>query len=232
MSNVVAHVAATLAVAGVALSAAGTVTLAADLYAAPPIYEQRPPQRLWPMWQGFYLGANIGYSWGKIEGGQAWDGIRPSGIVGGGHGGYNWVYKNLMLGAEGDFNFSDARGRTTINGTEFQAHFQNLGSIRARAGIALERFLLYGTIGYGWTDVRLTSNDPVTGMRQSHTDGGLVYGGGIEIKLTTGLSLRAEVLQYDTSGQYWQPDTGTRLKLDTPHTEVRGGLTWHFNTWR
>src|SRR5215467_6987859 len=89
------RVVASLAAAGLTIGI-GTAAYAADL----PVYTKAPPL-VWS-WTGFYLGGNVGYSWGKSDttvtffdtGGTSLASDRHSfgmnGIIGGGQVGYNW----------------------------------------------------------------------------------------------------------------------------------------------
>ncbi|SDS35793.1 outer membrane protein [Bradyrhizobium canariense] len=108
----------------VAASAAlfgATSAFAADLPA--PIYTKAPivvdPGY---NWTGFYLGANVGYSWGRSSGTSALTngagttlftssgGSNLDGIVGGGQAGYNWQMQNWVWGLEADIQGTGERG--------------------------------------------------------------------------------------------------------------------------
>ncbi len=62
---------------------------------------------------------------------------------------------------------------------------------KARAGVALDHTLLYGTLGYGITDFG-TYGD---GMTADEIKGGVVFGAGIEQAFTDTISARVEYLQ-------------------------------------
>jgi outer membrane immunogenic protein len=73
-------------------------------------------------WTGFYVGGNIGYSWGRSSdtstlatgaGTVLFTSISRSdlnGVVGGGQIGYNWQMKNWVWGLEADIQGSDQKG--------------------------------------------------------------------------------------------------------------------------
>ena len=77
-------------------------------------------------WTGFYIGANVGYSWGK--GNSSYNdpnfadfgapGLNPlseklDGVIGGGQIGYNWqANSNWVLGLEADIQGSGERGKS------------------------------------------------------------------------------------------------------------------------
>lgn len=113
---------------------AATSALAADL----PVYTKAPPVALVYDWTGFYIGTNLGYSWGRgttdgnVTGTQTVATARGAtpltsvttvlptlplsgsadvnGFIGGGQLGYNWQRDRWVFGLEGDIQFSNERG--------------------------------------------------------------------------------------------------------------------------
>jgi outer membrane immunogenic protein len=73
-------------------------------------------------WTGFYLGGNIGYSWGRSsDTSSLTNGVGTvlftsaassnlDGIVGGGQAGYNWQVQNWVWGLEADIQGTDEKG--------------------------------------------------------------------------------------------------------------------------
>jgi outer membrane immunogenic protein len=74
-------------------------------------------------WSGFYVGGNVGYSWGRsndtssLSNGagttlftNAGSTTNLDGIVGGGQIGYNWQVQNWVWGLEADIQGTDERG--------------------------------------------------------------------------------------------------------------------------
>jgi outer membrane immunogenic protein len=98
-----------------------TGALAADL--APRMYTKAPvaPPVVYD-WTGFYIGGNVGYSWGRssdtstltngagtvlfTSGGSS----NLDGVIGGGQIGYNWEMQNWLFGLEADIQGADERG--------------------------------------------------------------------------------------------------------------------------
>jgi outer membrane immunogenic protein len=78
-------------------------------------------------WSGFYLGGNVGYSWGKSNDTSSFTNgagttlstsIGSSsldGVVGGGQAGYNWQVQNWVWGLEGDIQATGERGSRDIS---------------------------------------------------------------------------------------------------------------------
>src|SRR5580704_4534718 len=106
-----------------AASLLATGALAADLPVKQPVYTKAPVY-VDPVydWTGFYVGGNIGYSWGRSSdtstitntAGTVLDTSAGStgldGIVGGGQIGYNWQMQRMVIGLEADIQGSDEKG--------------------------------------------------------------------------------------------------------------------------
>ena len=153
---------------------------AADLPVKAPIYKAPvapPPYN----WTGFYVGGNIGYSWGNVD--SAFfspdlpsiglpatfpDTVKPQGVIGGGQIGYNWqASPNWVFGIETDFQGSGQKDshRFTQNftvvgagpGTATVTHEEKLewfGTVRGRIGYAFwDNVMLYGTGGLAYGQV-------------------------------------------------------------------------------
>ena len=109
-----------LIVAGIAVLAIGTVSAtAADLSAKAPVYKAAP--MMVDPWAGFYVGANLGYSWGdwRSDSNQAVFNFeqftaRPKvdGILGGVQAGFNWrAAAQWIFGIEADIQATDEKAR-------------------------------------------------------------------------------------------------------------------------
>jgi outer membrane immunogenic protein len=116
---------------GVALGAllVGTPAMAADM----PVKAPKAPVVIPYSWTGFYVGGNVGYSWGRAETDFAATSLAVfglsgfsqeqhlNGVIGGGQIGYNWQANNQwVLGVEADFqgsgeNASDPRAPLSFN---------------------------------------------------------------------------------------------------------------------
>jgi outer membrane immunogenic protein len=98
-----------------------TSALAADL-AARPYTKAPPPPVVLYNWTGFYIGGNVGYSWGRssdtstLTNGAGTvllassDRSNLDGVVGGGQIGYNWQMQNWVWGLEADIQGTDEKG--------------------------------------------------------------------------------------------------------------------------
>jgi outer membrane immunogenic protein len=175
-----------IAAAAIALSVTGT--RAADIYGNPQPYAAVPTAYAYN-WTGAYVGGNFGYQWGQLSN----SGADPSGILGGFQAGYNWQFGQFVVGAETDFQLSNA------NDVFANYKFSNpwFGTLRGRAGFNMNSILFYGTLGlaYGRGQVDIGS----IGESLMHT--GWTAGVGLEIGLTRNWSAKAEYLYIDLGSE-------------------------------
>jgi outer membrane immunogenic protein len=101
-----------------------TSALAADL--APHMYTKAPvPIVAVYDWTGFYVGGNVGYSWGRSSTNEAFTDalagtilsaatakFNLNGVIGGGQAGYNWQRDKWVFGLEADIQGSGEKGST------------------------------------------------------------------------------------------------------------------------
>jgi outer membrane immunogenic protein len=101
-----------------------TSAFAADL--APRMYSKAPaPVVAVYDWTGFYIGGNVGYSWGRSSSTLAFSDATSGallnstaakfdldGVIGGGQIGYNWQRDKWVFGLEGDIQGSGEKGNT------------------------------------------------------------------------------------------------------------------------
>ena len=141
------------------------------------------------MWQGPYVGGNLGYQWSGINNNPA----SPSGIAGGVQAGYNVQYGQFVFGGETDLQVTGA------NDTFAPWKFSNpwFGTLRARAGLAISSVLFYGTAGLAYGTLNMKNT--LTSVSESHTSTGWAGGVGVEAALTGNWSARAEYLYVDLS---------------------------------
>ena len=178
--------------------------------ASPPVLTKTPPVG-WSgtpastvNWTGIYLGLNGGFSFG----GSNWtDSVTASstgnfgtsGFVFGGTAGANYQVGSLVFGVEADADWADASGFGTFTASAVCAGgclttSSWLSTVRGRAGYAFDRFLVYGTAGAAFGNVRANfSNDPVSGA----TEAGWTVGAGVEVTLASNWSAKAEYLFVD-----------------------------------
>ncbi len=204
-------------------------TVSAGLLAAPAVaadigeVEQLPvPQyteaRPANDWTGFYLGVLGGFGWGTA-GTSAVGDVDANGFDIGGYAGANWQWGNFVVGAEADILYPFRDGASGGLAVE-----QGLnGSLRGRAGIALDRFLAYGTGGLAATSLELTtaagSDDDVLW--------GWTAGAGVEGMVTDNVTARIEYRYTDYGTETFTPG-GVPVTSDFSDHTIRGGLGLRF----
>lgn len=199
----------------VALIATVAAASAADLprrTAPAPVYA--PPIMAFS-WTGFYVGAQIGYAFGDVNG-RLTDAVggnanaysySPDGFIGGLHAGFNWQFGSIVTGLEGDVEYSGLSGRNGVFGVGAAVVGPNGGapfyhttdinwqaSLRARLGVAFDRALIYVTGGAAFADTDHTIGS--VGFPAFHTYSdtrwGWTLGGGLEYAFTNNWTARAE----------------------------------------
>lgn len=157
-------------------------------------------------WTGFYVGANLGVDWSRSSSGITYDFFdelspgpssvnNPAGVIGGVQAGYNWQFSSLVLGVEADADLSSARRNAAFD--EYLTHNSSLsalGTIRARAGWAFDRWLPYVTGGVAFADLKNSLNDDGLVFSRNSSATGWVVGGGLEYALTDHWTVKAEYL--------------------------------------
>ena len=137
-------------------------------------------------WTGFYLGLNGGFNYTNFgpNFGSSWGGVI------GGTAGYNQQLGQFVVGLETDYGFSGAgvHGSSAFGATE--AHINDIFTVRARAGYAMDRTLFFLTGGYSGASFRESVNSlPST---QTTWKSGLALGGGIEYAITNNVTAKVE----------------------------------------
>ena len=173
-------------------------------------------------WSGLYVGGQAGgiFSSGtnnllldnNADGlfNQPSDGIASfsnrseTGFIGGVHVGYDVQYGSFVMGAVADVSyadFSETRGFTTLlgNSASVTRSIDVLATARARAGVAFDSILVYGTGGLAYANVKQDYRPAiVAGLRPVSSNDedsfGYTVGGGAEFMVTPKLSFGAEYL--------------------------------------
>ena len=176
-------------------------------------------------WSGFYAGVEAGGDWSGVSGpfgnavrtGFGPYAITAPGALLGGYAGYNWQWRSLVLGAEGDAN-GVFGSQTTDRSVPFAGGlaFYDIGAkqswtadARLRAGYTVGRALLFVAGGAAFADVRTTyarAGAPPA-LAVSSDRAGWTIGGGVEYAFTDRLVGRVE---------YRHADFGRRAFTNVP----------------
>jgi outer membrane immunogenic protein len=203
-----------LAVTAAATVALSGAALAADFARSPSPYYAPPPAPVSAYnWRGVYAGLNAGYEWGSITNSA----VEPSGIAGGLQAGYNWQNGRFVFGAETDLQISSA------DDTFAPYKFSNpwFGTLRGRAGVALNNILFYGTAGLAYGGV----TGETGGLDEDKTSVGWTAGLGMEVGFTPNWSAKVEYLYMDLGSRDYSI-TGVENGLES--NLFRFGINYHF----
>jgi len=224
-----------------AFAALATSAVAADLPS------RRAPVAYAPVaapiftWAGLYVGADVGYAWGKDAQKQhnpagaliESHSTKTKGLLGGLYAGYNWQSGAFVYGLEGDVELSNVRGTFVYaNGDSTKQSVGVQGSVRGRLGYAIDRTLLYVTGGVAIADqkhrVELANG---TFESASKVRAGWTLGAGVEYAISNNWIARAEY-RYTDFGKNSQTLAVTAPGFsfknhDTDHA-VRLGVSYKF----
>jgi outer membrane immunogenic protein len=195
-----------------ALAAVLTVGAADAADMRMPYYEAAAPINSYS-WTGPYLGGNLGYQWGNTTRNPT----NPAGIAGGVQGGFNWQTGQFVFGTEADITASAAED--TFAPWKFSNPW--FGTLRARAGFALNNILVYATGGFAFGSGHLQA----FGATESHLHGGWTAGAGLEVGLTRNWSARVEYLFVSLGDQSYAL-TGANNGFDS--SVLRMGVNYRF----
>jgi opacity protein-like surface antigen len=233
-------------------SALGSADFAGGEAASPaatiaPTYKALPARSLYN-WTGFYFGADGGYGLQSAAGTLTTAGALSTpydysvtGPFAGCFVGGNYQFNRLVLGVEGDWQWSNLIGNSQslaplgATGTLPAGPFtvstttKDYSSIRGRLGIAFDRFLIFGTggwaVGNPSTAFALAGSAPFV-----TTDGksnGWTAGAGVEYAITDTILGRIEYRYTDLEPSGFvnatnSADTGTRA----PTSDFRFGIAY------
>lgn len=245
----------------ISVTALGSISANAADLAARPYYSKAPVAETIASWTGGYIGVNVG---GGITHSPASNDVgdftlitfhnaadlSSAGVIGGAQIGYNWQFApTWVFGLEADIQGSSQSGRTTVTQIPFvvdpdffslESRLNYFGTARARLGfLATPSLLLYATGGFAWGDTELNLSSSDNGTRSNtsfhDTNIGWTVGGGIESKISTHWSIKAEYLYLDlgkntvTSVLNPPPDPFAHSgSVDFRDHIVRVGLNYNF----
>ena len=187
-------------------------------------------------WQGFYVGINGGYGFGRSSWADTVTLLSTgkfdvSGGMVGGTVGYNLqLGGGWVLGFEGDVDWSDLKDSSVINCLgNCQTTNEWLATARGRVGYAFNRFLPYITGGGAFGGIKGTIAAGGGGSL-SDTGVGWTGGGGIEYAFAGQWSAKVEYLYVDLGKINCSAACSGANAFDVTFTTnvVRGGVNYRF----
>ena len=151
-----------------------------------------------------------------------------TGGLAGGEAGYNWQSGNFIVGLEGDLFWSGIKGNDSsqFNGGAFPGvtgvDADNLrwgGTLRARGGFTVDRWLMFFTGGYAFGSIQHTNTDAASGVvdRFNVQANGLTAGAGFAYAITNNVIGKFEYRYYNFNG-YNRPGNPLTPNGQIPYT--------------
>jgi outer membrane immunogenic protein len=139
-------------------------------------------------WSGPYIGIHGGYGWGSFD--ATATALDPSGGIFGIQSGYNWqVSRNWVVGLESDSSWGGIKDNAGANSVDVDA----MGTVRARLGYTMDRWMVYGTAGLAWAH----ADGIYAGNINDRFHLGWAAGAGIEYLITPRWSAKLEYIYAD-----------------------------------
>ena len=168
--------------AAVAVFGFASISSAADMPVKAPIVKA-PIAAPHYDWSGFYVGAHLGYLWGRTrvedDGVVTEPGAPTDGVIGGALAGYNWQNGPFVFGLEGDFGWTHAHGTGEFRSVTTQApntyDLNWTSHLRGRAGYAVDNWLIYVAGGLAVAD--LDFHEGAFTTTRSHSKGASISDG-------------------------------------------------------
>ncbi|TPL95171.1 outer membrane protein [Mesorhizobium sp. B2-3-12] len=222
-----------LLLASAMLTVIGAKAFAADAIGSEPAVHD---------WSGVYVGGHLGYGFGStdatynlpntptIRGSQDYD---TDGFLGGVQIGYNYQVNAAVLGIEADISGADIKGHSdevNVSGADvYDTKVDWFGTIRARAGYAFDRTLIYGTGGLAFGSVENQYLDgSANSFSEKSTKVGWTIGAGLEQAITDHWSANAEYRYVDLRDQTINYAPNSNTVFDNAFSTVRIGMNYKF----
>ena len=168
----------------IGLCAIGQVAMAADI----PVRKAAPAPVYVPYnWNGWYVGAHLGYGWGDKSWSPAF--IAPftvdhdfDGWLGGFQTGWNYQSGNWLFGIEGEWSWTaldGSGGNSLFPAFGFSAEVDWVATLTARVGLVNDRWLWYVKGGGAWVKESFSIALPA-GFGAEDTRSGWTVGLGVE----------------------------------------------------
>ena len=240
-----------LLLASVAVTLLAAPAIAADaIVYADPAPAQPVAERFAYDWTGFYIGGfggvatgDFDYAAGPLGGPDAlFLDTSAGGAFGGVQAGYDWQVGSWVFGAVADIaktNIDNSLSGTIpgIGTISAESELEYLGTVRARAGYAFDRALMYvhGGWAYGSTEQTLTATDAsgaTDSISSSSSRSGWTVGAGVEYAITDMISFGTEYAYTDLGNEnVFESDLsalGAYVNEDVRFHTVKAAINFRF----
>lgn len=202
-------------------------------------------------WTGFHVGVDGGYGWANSSGTLtdatevflAPYNYRLSGPFAGTFAGGDYQFDRFVVGAEGDWQWGNLTGNNRIGASigsptgsfpngpfTVSTTTKDYGSMRARFGVAADRFLVYSTVGWAWGDP--STSYALLGSAPFATNGGNLVNGwtagaGVDYAFAKNVFGRIEYRYSDLGAATFltnSGEAGNKLTI----SDIRFGIAFRF----
>ena len=163
-------------------------------------------------WTGYYAGLQAGYGWGSsdISGTEGEPFAASPDLDGGFVGGHVaglWQFNQAVIGARAELNYSSVDGSALLDPGNFVGtDIKWFGSVNAEAGLAVNRWLIYGVGGVAFAGIE-TSQDAGPSFAKTRTSAGWTIGAGVDYALSNNMIVGAQYRYYDFGKEHFDvPD--------------------------
>lgn len=207
-----------------AIVALSTSAMAADaVIEPPPVVEPMVEAPVLFSWTGANAGIQGGYGWTdyteSVNGSTVFDrGLDGASL--GGFVGYDHQFSNnVVLGVAGDLEYNWNEKKGSLGLADYAVDTDMTYSVRARAGYAMDRTLIYATAGWAGAQVNKEITTPLATVDSKSDMNGYTVGAGVDFAITDNMFTRAEY-RYTDFGS----DTVNGVKMDLDQHAVKVGL--------
>ena len=200
------------------------------LFALPAAAADRPLSRSqeWPAytaprtynWNGVYAGIHSGAAFDRFDGTRK---KSRNEVLLGGQLGYNMQLGNMVFGMEGDMSMNGMGNNSKRRGAGSSADMRYVSTLKARAGVAFDRVLVYGTGGLAYGSLKATDGL----LSKTKSKMGYVLGAGAEYGITNNLTAKLEYNYVSLGKQNFQLGN-TRTRVGVTEHLVKAGLNYRF----
>ncbi|MBY3179881.1 porin family protein [Rhizobium leguminosarum] len=172
-------------------------------------------------WAGAYAGLHGGVAAPKFN---PFNNGRAPAV--GGQVGYNFQAGPGVFGAELEGSYMNNEAR--VPGGKLESRFR--GAAKAKAGLDLDRTLVYGTVGVTTTEFearRRVSGSDKWKSGPDYWKQGYLFGGGVEHAFSGGVSVKIEY-NYVMNNAVQAPSGGISSKSDLNDNVIKAGINFRF----
>ncbi|WP_296744175.1 outer membrane protein [Mesorhizobium sp.] len=184
-------------------------------------------------WTGYYAGLQAGYGWGRsdISGTLGTPFSASPDVDGGFVGGHVaglWQFNQAVVGAQAELNYASVDGSAPLTGgNSVGSNVKWFGSVNAEAGVAADRWLIYGIGGVAFAGLE-TSQAGATGFARTRTGTGWTIGAGVNYALTDKVVVGAQYRYYDFGKEHFDAPDGSDRDQDVKLNTVGVNFSYKF----